>query len=55
MEMPNIEIGRYQHPESVQYLGWIKSDQWVIFIDLEGQPTEPYGYETVEPDTPEQP
>lgn len=34
--MPNIEIGRYEHPESVGFLGWIKCDKWCAFVALDG-------------------
>jgi hypothetical protein len=40
MKMKNIEIGRYDNPSS--YVGWITCDNWVIFIDTEGKPSEPY-------------
>lgn len=38
--MCDIEIGRYDHPESVKYQGWItpKDGSWIVFVDLEGNP-----------------
>jgi hypothetical protein len=38
--MPNITIGRYDHPDQVGYQGWIEPDDmsWVAFIDNDGHP-----------------
>ena len=39
--MCNIHIGRYRHPQSVGWAGWIEPEDlsWIAFIDLEGNPT----------------
>lgn len=36
--MSNIEVGRYDHPESVGYQGWIQpSDRtWILFVKNDG-------------------
>lgn len=38
--MGNIEVGRYDHPESVGYAGWIEPDDksWIAFIRVDGTP-----------------
>jgi hypothetical protein len=34
--MPRIKIGRYKDPESVGYLGWIETDEWIIWVGVDG-------------------
>ena len=39
--MPNIKIGRYDHPSvTVDYAGWIEPDDrsWIIFLGADGAP-----------------
>ena len=39
--MCNIRVGRYQHPQSVGWAGWIEPEDlsWIAFIDLKGEVT----------------
>jgi len=39
--MGNITVGRYDHPESVGYQGWIEPDDksWIAFVDNDGKAT----------------
>lgn len=36
----NITVGRYEHPGSVGYQGWIEPEDksWVAFVDNDGHP-----------------
>lgn len=38
--MQNIHVGRYQHPDSVKYDGWIEPEDrsWVLFIKPDAPP-----------------
>jgi len=33
--MPRVDIGRYQHPESVGWQGWISWLGWVVFVGFD--------------------
>lgn len=37
--MPRVKIGRYNNPEEVGYQGWIETDEWIIWIGLDGNLT----------------
>jgi hypothetical protein len=39
MSMPNISVGRYKHPKSVGWAGWIEPDDksWILFVGLDGR------------------
>lgn len=32
--MTNIVVGRYEHPDSTDYLGWIEPEDrtWILFV-----------------------
>jgi hypothetical protein len=36
----NITVGRYDHPDSVGYQGWIEPDDrsWIAFVASDGRP-----------------
>lgn len=36
--MSNITVGRYDHPESVGYAGWIEPEDrsWIAFVKTDG-------------------
>lgn len=38
--MCNITVGRYEHPESAGFVGWIEPEDksWVAFVDSGGHP-----------------
>lgn len=38
--MCNLKVGRYDHPDSVRYQGWIEPEDrtWIAFVDLDGKP-----------------
>lgn len=38
--MKNVHVGRYEHPASTGYSGWIEADdrRWILFVPLEGDP-----------------
>jgi hypothetical protein len=38
--MDNVKVGRYDHPDSVGWLGWIEPEDksWIMFIGLDHRP-----------------
>lgn len=38
--MGNITVGRYDHPESVGYQGWLEPEDrsWIAFVGNDGKP-----------------
>jgi hypothetical protein len=36
----NITVGRYDHPDSTGYQGWIEPDDrtWIMFVASDGSP-----------------
>jgi len=37
--MSRVEVGRYSHPESVGFKGWVCTDAWIVFEALDGKIT----------------
>ena len=36
--MDRVEIGRYKHPETHGYFGWMRSKNWIVFISDTNEP-----------------
>jgi len=36
--MPRIDVGRYQHPESTGFKGWLEPEtgDWIVFVRNDG-------------------